>query len=219
MAVARSFSHPYLTPLVGRDAEVELVLQQLTEETTRLLTLVGPGGVGKTRLALEVMDRLAGQFRAGTLLVDLAPISDPRLVLSTIAHAVGLGDSSPRPLLPRLQEYLTDREVLLVLDNFEHLLPATIQLPELLVAAPTAAHSSNEPGRPAAEPAADYPPLPSPGARFRHAPPAGAAGADPVGGALCGAGPGAAARLCPRRAHCFADRGACPAARWLAVGP
>ncbi len=136
MAVARSLSHPYLTPLVGRDAEVELVLQQLTEETTRLLTLVGPGGVGKTRLALEVMDRLAGQFRAGTLLVDLAPLSDPRLVLSTIAHAVGLGDSSPRPLLPRLQEHLTDREVLLVLDNFEHLLPATIQLPELLEAAP-----------------------------------------------------------------------------------
>lgn len=136
MAVAHSFFHPYLNPLVGRDAEVELVLLRLTQETTRLLTLVGPGGVGKTRLALEVMDRLAGQDRQGTALVDLAPLSDPRLVLSTIAQVLGLIDTGSRPLLARVQEYLAEREMLLVLDNFEHLLPAAIQLPELLAAAP-----------------------------------------------------------------------------------
>src|SRR5689334_13514485 len=134
MAVAASFSHPSLPPLVGRDAEVELVLQRLTREATRLLTLVGPGGVGKTRLALEVMDRLAEQDHQGTVLVDLAPLPDPRLVLTTIAQALGLIDTGSRPLLARVQEYLAEREMVLVLDNFEHLLPAAIQLPELLAA-------------------------------------------------------------------------------------
>ncbi|HLJ66609.1 MAG TPA: tetratricopeptide repeat protein [Chloroflexota bacterium] len=134
MAVAASFSHPYLPPLLGREVEVELVLQRLTGGTTRLLTLVGPGGVGKTRLAQEVVDRVAGHFRHGTVLVDLASLADSRLVLAAVAQALGLDDRSPRPLLARLQEYLAEREMLLVLDNFEHLLPAAIQLPELLTA-------------------------------------------------------------------------------------
>src|SRR5579875_674217 len=134
MAVAAPFSQPYLPPLMGREGEMGLVLQRLTQGTARLLTLVGPGGVGKTRVALEVADRLSGHFRHGTVLVDLAPLSDSRLVLATIAQALSLDDRSPRPVLARLQEYLAEREMLLVLDNFEHLLPAAIQLPELLTA-------------------------------------------------------------------------------------
>jgi predicted ATPase/DNA-binding CsgD family transcriptional regulator len=136
MAVALPYPQAQPTPLLGRSAEIEEIVQRLTREHVRLLSLTGPGGVGKTRLALEARDRLAGQFRDGVILVDLSPVREPSLVLPTIAHALGILDSGPYPLAKRLHEYLADRESLLILDTFEQVLPAAEQLPELLAATP-----------------------------------------------------------------------------------
>ncbi|HEX6507000.1 MAG TPA: LuxR C-terminal-related transcriptional regulator [Chloroflexota bacterium] len=136
MAIAFSFPQAQPTPLLGRVVELETIVQRLTQEQVRLLSLTGPGGVGKTRLALEARDRLAGQFPDGVTVVDLAPIRDADLVLPTIAHALGILDWGTRPLPERLEEYLSDRELLLILDTFEQVLPAAEQLPKLLSAAP-----------------------------------------------------------------------------------
>jgi predicted ATPase len=136
MAVALPYPQAQPTPLLGRSAEIEEIVHRLTREHIRLLSLTGPGGVGKTRLALEARDRLADQFRDGVILADLSPVREPSLVLPTIAHALGILDSGPYPLAERLHEYLADRESLLILDTFEQVLPAAEQLPELLAAAP-----------------------------------------------------------------------------------
>jgi non-specific serine/threonine protein kinase len=101
-----------------------------------LLSLIGPAGVGKTRLALEARQRLTDHFRDGITVVDLAPVRSPGLVLPAVALALGLIESGPRPLLERVLEYVRERETLLLLDNVEQVLPAGRMLPELLVAAP-----------------------------------------------------------------------------------
>jgi predicted ATPase/DNA-binding CsgD family transcriptional regulator len=121
---------------VGRTAELESIIQRLTGEHARLLTLIGPAGVGKTRLALEVLTSLADRFADGAAFVDLAPVRDARQVLPAMAQLLGLIDTGARPLPHRLRAYLAERELLLVLDNFEQVLPAAVQLPELLAAAP-----------------------------------------------------------------------------------
>jgi predicted ATPase/DNA-binding CsgD family transcriptional regulator len=136
MAVIFSFPQTEPTPLLGRMVELEMIIQRLVRDHVRLLSLTGPAGVGKTRLALETRDRLAHQFPDGVTLVDLTPVRDPSLVLPTIAQALDLIDSGPRPLLDRLQEYLRDREVLLILDNFEQVLPAAEGLAAMLAGAP-----------------------------------------------------------------------------------
>jgi predicted ATPase len=89
----------------------------------RLLTLTGPGGIGKTRLALQVAAELVGHFEDGVTLVVLAPISDPALVLPTVAHTLGLREAGDQPLVETLKSFLRERQLLLVLDNFEQVLP------------------------------------------------------------------------------------------------
>lgn len=100
------------------------------------MSLTGPAGVGKTRLALGARTQLANHFPDGVTLVDLAPVRDPSLVLPTIARALGPSDTGPRPLFERLQEYLKDRELVLILDNFEQVLPAAGDIAQLLAVAP-----------------------------------------------------------------------------------
>ena len=96
------------------------------------MTLTGPGGTGKTRLGLQVAAELLDRFEDGAYFVELAPISDPGLVPSAIAEVLGLRDVGSRPVLERLKEYLRARSILLVLDNFEQILPAAPVVADLL---------------------------------------------------------------------------------------
>ncbi len=125
-----------LTPLVGREREIEQVVNLLGQPQIRLLTLTGPGGIGKTRLALQAAREMLEQFPAGVYFVPLAPISDPGLVISVIAHQLGLIESGNLSLLEKLKAFLGDKKLLLFLDNFEQLLPAATTVSELLQAAP-----------------------------------------------------------------------------------
>lgn len=117
-----------LTSLIGRQEEVAAA--------RRLLTLTGTGGVGKTRLALEVAATIAEDFADGVSSVPLAPISDADLVLPTIAQTLGLTEGGGGSFLALLQAALLDKQLLLLLDNFEQILSAAPQLTELLAACP-----------------------------------------------------------------------------------
>jgi predicted ATPase/class 3 adenylate cyclase len=123
-----------LTSFVGREdeiAEVERLLGQ-----TRLLTLTGPGGTGKTRLALQAAGELLTRFRDGSCFVDLSPVNDPALVPAVVANALGVPEDPGRPILDGVKEHLRDRELLQVVDNFEQVAEAAPVLEELLTAAP-----------------------------------------------------------------------------------
>jgi predicted ATPase/DNA-binding CsgD family transcriptional regulator len=125
-----------LTPLVGREREIQAIQVLLSRPEVRLLTVTGTAGVGKTRLALEVARRLVSDFADGVYMVSLAPISDPYLVIPTIAHRLGLMEGSSQPLLELLKLAQHDKQRLLVLDNFEHVIAAAPLLTELLEACP-----------------------------------------------------------------------------------
>ncbi len=123
-----------LTPFLGRELEVTTIVNLLQAPSIRLLTLTGPGGIGKTRLALQVGERLASSFKDGAVFVDLAPLRDPALVLTAVATAFGLREVAGRPLEEIVTEFLRERQVLIVLDNFEHLLEAAPVISDLVAA-------------------------------------------------------------------------------------
>jgi predicted ATPase/class 3 adenylate cyclase/DNA-binding CsgD family transcriptional regulator len=122
-----------LTSFVGRDSEIARVRQLLADH--RLVTLTGAGGVGKTRLAAHIASELAGGFADGVWCVDLAPITDPDVVPVTVARALGLGDQPGRSTMDTLNRFVADRQMLVVLDNCEHLLDASAELVVALLGA------------------------------------------------------------------------------------
>ena len=126
-----------LTSFVGRERELEEVKRLLSN--TRLLTLTGPGGTGKTRLALHIAAEMVAlkQFANGVWLVDFAPLADPTLVTQTIASTLGVREQPRRTILDALTDYVRAKNMLLILDNCEHLIQACAQLADsLLRAAP-----------------------------------------------------------------------------------
>jgi predicted ATPase len=130
-ARGRSLPLP-LTPLIGREREVTAVCDLLERDEVRLVTLTGPGGVGKTRLALGAAAAAAGAFTDGAIFVPLAPIADSSLVASAIAHALGVREAGDEPLAARLTVVLQEKNLLLVLDNFEQVVEAAPLVADLL---------------------------------------------------------------------------------------
>ncbi len=155
------------TPLVGRRLEVAAVLALFRDEGARLVTLTGPGGTGKTRLALAVAEELGAELRDGALFADLAPLTDTELVAPAIAEVVGAQEDE-RPVVEAVAEHIGPRRLLLVLDNFERLLPASPVVAELLAAAPRllVLATSRAPLRLSAEHEYPVPPLSAPGAQL-----------------------------------------------------
>jgi len=121
-------------PLLGREREISTLAQQFHSHDIRLVTITGPGGVGKTSLALQVAHDLQDAFTDGVFFISLAAITDSTLIIPTVAHTLGVIESPNRLLLDSLKEFLRDRQALLLLDNFEQIISVAPLLTELLSA-------------------------------------------------------------------------------------
>jgi len=156
-----------LTRLIGRDQETTDLIELLRQPDIRLVTLVGPPGIGKSRLSLAVAGRMEAIFPDGVHVVPLAPITDPTLVGPTVAAALGLKGAAREPMLSNLTGYLRGRRLLIVLDTMEHLLDAAPMVADILTACPglTVLTTSREPLRLRGERLFPVPPLalPAPG--------------------------------------------------------
>ena len=150
------------TSLVGREHEAATIATLLRKEDVRLLTLIGPGGVGKTRLAIEVARQSREAFADGVVFVPLAPLRDPELVPSVLAETLGVKYVADRSLQDALKRYLQSKIILLLVDNMEHLLPAAPVLADLVEECPrlTVLATSRAPLRLSAEQQCPVSPLP-----------------------------------------------------------
>src|SRR5271157_2161204 len=168
-----------LTSFIGRERELAQAKRLL--QGSYLVTLTGPGGSGKTRLCIALAAAVAGDYPDGVYFVPLAPVRDPRLVPSTIAQGVGLQDARDRPLMEHLVSQLRERQVLIVLDNFEHLLAGAPVVTRLLqeTSAVRILVSSRSPLRVSGEQECPVPPLPVPEEQA-HPTAAGLAGCESV---------------------------------------
>jgi predicted ATPase/DNA-binding CsgD family transcriptional regulator len=125
--------------LIGRAQELEDLEHLIVSSRARLVTIVGPPGIGKTSLALAAVQRLRTRFENGAVVVELAPLADASQVMTTIGTSLGIADRGDRPVFEKLTANLAGRGMLIVLDNFEHVLGAAPDLTSLLAASPAVA--------------------------------------------------------------------------------
>jgi transcriptional regulator with XRE-family HTH domain len=155
-----------LTRLIGREAEVATLRSLLRNDDVRLVSLTGPGGSGKTRLAIAVAIGMVDDFPDGVYFVDLSPLTDPDLVVPAITSAVGVRDFTGQPVLQALSAFLAPKRLLLVLDNCERVLAAAAEIVALLAVSPglSVLATSREPLRVRGEREFPLLPLPLPAA-------------------------------------------------------
>ncbi|MDF2759724.1 MAG: transcriptional regulator, family, partial [Thermomicrobiales bacterium] len=153
-----------LTRLIGREAEIEALRAILRRDDIRFVTLTGAGGTGKTRLAIAVALEMGEVFPDGVVFVDLSPLTDPALVVTTIATTLGVREVVGQSLSQTLSSYLTSKQLLLVLDNCERILAAAPDITSLLAASPglSVLATSREPLHVRGEREYPVPPLPLP---------------------------------------------------------